>query len=448
MTPSERQQVELLDCYWSRLEEDDPPPPPGLDPEVAATARQLRSLGRLTAHGGGPHPVSRLFDAAGLAAGAPALPRPAGSSRPPVLPRFAVAAALLLALAASIGLWAARPQPATAEEILRQAIAATQTPPSQIRSLVLTETRDDRMAQGQFHTEARRWYQAPDRWRSEYSAWLGDKPLGEEIVVSDGTRVWDYRLPQNVVRVTPLAEAQGIDGPPSPGALGASEGSSLAEVLQRAGACNTPTLKGSAKILGRDSYVIDTGIGSCLTLEPTRSAPRVELWIDKQTLFLLKAVQYGSDGTPLATMQVTSLQFNVPIEASRFKFTAPPGATVQGPQSSPTPDPTSDRGAAGPAFMGVSGIANTSGVAAEYGLPDQSGLVVTTVLPGGPAARAGIRERDLIRTVDGQEVTSLESLQGVLARHHPGDVITVAVVRADGARDLAVTLGASPAHGQ
>jgi outer membrane lipoprotein-sorting protein len=52
------------------------------------------------------------------------------------------------------------------------------------------------------------------------------------------------------------------------------------------------------------------------------------IWVDKETFLILKSVQ-EVDGVVAATTTVTNVQYNAPIEASRFDFTPPPDARVR-----------------------------------------------------------------------------------------------------------------------
>jgi outer membrane lipoprotein-sorting protein len=52
------------------------------------------------------------------------------------------------------------------------------------------------------------------------------------------------------------------------------------------------------------------------------------IWVDKETFLILKSVQ-EVDGAVAATTTVTSVQFNAPMEASRFDFTPPPDARTR-----------------------------------------------------------------------------------------------------------------------
>jgi S1-C subfamily serine protease len=79
------------------------------------------------------------------------------------------------------------------------------------------------------------------------------------------------------------------------------------------------------------------------------------------------------------------------------------------------------------------------------GYAGRSGALVTQVAADGPAAKAGIKELDLITKVDGTAVTEPQQVVDALSKHKPGDTVTVTVYRtADGKEtDVKVTLGKS-----
>lgn len=84
-----------------------------------------------------------------------------------------------------------------------------------------------------------------------------------------------------------------------------------------------------------------------------------------------------------------------------------------------------------------------------YGfLPIKQGAVVDGVLPGSPADKAGVKPGHVITALDGSPVLGRESLSALLAKHRPGDRVTVSVF-ADGVpKNLNITLTRRPDKGK
>jgi S1-C subfamily serine protease len=68
------------------------------------------------------------------------------------------------------------------------------------------------------------------------------------------------------------------------------------------------------------------------------------------------------------------------------------------------------------------------------------------VIPGGPAAAAGIKEGDIIVKVNTQAIDGDHPLDATLSEFAPGDTISVEVLRGGQTQTLSVTLGTRPAN--
>jgi S1-C subfamily serine protease len=98
--------------------------------------------------------------------------------------------------------------------------------------------------------------------------------------------------------------------------------------------------------------------------------------------------------------------------------------------------------------------------------PSEQGLVIVTLVPGGPAEQAGLRgfrivretkrrglltieerridrsQADTIVAVDGEAVTSADSFLSLIEKHRPGERAVLTVVREGKLADIPVTLSA------
>ncbi|MEJ1969520.1 MAG: trypsin-like peptidase domain-containing protein [Rhizomicrobium sp.] len=96
------------------------------------------------------------------------------------------------------------------------------------------------------------------------------------------------------------------------------------------------------------------------------------------------------------------------------------------------------------AWVGADGQPVTADIAASLGIPVPNGVVLKSVYPDGPAARAGLHVGDVIFSVDGQPVSDMQSLNYRIATRKPGDVVKMHVHLGRSAADIAVTLALPP----
>ncbi len=86
-------------------------------------------------------------------------------------------------------------------------------------------------------------------------------------------------------------------------------------------------------------------------------------------------------------------------------------------------------------FLGVSIRDMDSKLAEEKNYKIKSGVYVAAVTDNGAANKAGIKEGDVITTIDDTPVHTSTELQEIIGRKTPGDVIRVGIVR-DGQKDM------------
>jgi S1-C subfamily serine protease len=111
------------------------------------------------------------------------------------------------------------------------------------------------------------------------------------------------------------------------------------------------------------------------------------------------------------------------------------------------------------AYLGASGQTLTPELAAALGVTPDHGVLVARVGPGSPAAEAGVRGGthqislqgqpfivggDVITAMDAAPIATTTDLAAAVARHAPGDVVTLTVSRDGHELELKATLAQRP----
>lgn len=92
-------------------------------------------------------------------------------------------------------------------------------------------------------------------------------------------------------------------------------------------------------------------------------------------------------------------------------------------------------------YIGVSTETVDQSIAAEFGLPVESGALVRFVQPDSPALAAGIERGDIIVKIADRDITSVEDVFAAVRSYKVGDTLPVEVVRSDTRRTFDVMLG-------
>ena len=160
------------------------------------------------------------------------------------------------------------------------------------------------------------------------------------------------------------------------------------------------------------------------------------------------AINEGNSGGPLTNLngQVIGINTAIAGNAQNIGFAIPIN-DVKG-----LIDQVVNTGKLERPYLGVRFIPLTADVAQQYGLSVTNGAYIApsvdasqpSVVSGGPADNAGLKEGDVITKVDGKSVDQNHSLTGVLGQHQPGDKVTLTIVRDGKTQDVDVTLGTAP----
>ena len=88
------------------------------------------------------------------------------------------------------------------------------------------------------------------------------------------------------------------------------------------------------------------------------------------------------------------------------------------------------------AFLGVEIMSVDAVIAQQLSLPGDCGVLVTSVIDGSPAQKAGLQRGDVILSLNNIAVKDVDGFREIMAELNPGDDARIIYVR-DGQRDIA-----------
>ena len=97
-------------------------------------------------------------------------------------------------------------------------------------------------------------------------------------------------------------------------------------------------------------------------------------------------------------------------------------------------------------YLGAQIRSLDEGLAHAFHVPDTSGALVEDVTSGGPAAKAGLKDGDVIRKLNGVVVLDSGQLIATVTERNPGNVVTLEILRGGKTLTLKVTLGGWPSN--
>jgi serine protease DegQ len=84
-------------------------------------------------------------------------------------------------------------------------------------------------------------------------------------------------------------------------------------------------------------------------------------------------------------------------------------------------------------------------LAESLNLPkDTTGVLISGVLDGGPADKAGLKPGDVLRQVNGQSVNDVAALLQRIAQTNPGDEVRISLLRKTKEMNIRIQVGKRP----
>ncbi len=188
------------------------------------------------------------------------------------------------------------------------------------------------------------------------------------------------------------------------------------------------------------------GVGQTVTNGIVSALARTDVGANDFSYFIQTdaAINPGNSGGPLVDMDGNLIGLNTLIY-SRTGSSAGIGFAIPAAMVRRVVETAVGGGhAVNRPWLGAKTQTVDSDAAKSLGLDRAGGAIVLSVYPGGPAARAGIGEGDVIVGADGQPVTDEGVLNYRVATHKPGESISVQIRKGSRVRTLEVRLEAPP----
>ena len=154
------------------------------------------------------------------------------------------------------------------------------------------------------------------------------------------------------------------------------------------------------------------------------------------------AINSGNSGGPLvnAAGEVIGINTAVSSSAENMGFTIPI-SSVKGMLAQ-----LIETGSAERTYLGVYAAEITPEIAKAYNLPVNSGAYLyssstySAIVKDGPAAKAGLKDKDIITAVNGVKVGEAGTLTDLIGEYKPGDTVQLTVIREGNEIAVNVTL--------
>jgi S1-C subfamily serine protease len=247
------------------------------------------------------------------------------------------------------------------------------------------------------------------------------------LTFSDGSVVSSHVVGTDTLSDLAVVRADGATPPP----VQLGEASKL-QVGQLVVAVGNPL-----GLAGSVTAGVVSGLGRSL---PTRAGANVRVIDD--VIQTDAALNPGNSGGALAIASGDVVGINTAVAGNGLGLAIPINPTTRQIVATLMADGRVRR-----AYLGLAGSPAPLPPALAGRREQKSGLRVAQVVPGGPAATAGLREGDLLLSVDGSPVTSAQSLQRLMLADAIGRPVTLTALRNDGLVDIVIVPTELPVGG-
>ncbi len=157
------------------------------------------------------------------------------------------------------------------------------------------------------------------------------------------------------------------------------------------------------------------------------------------------SINQGNSGGPLFDLEGNVIGINTAI-FSPTGGNVGLGFSIPAELAKPVVDQLRATGTVKRGYLGVAIQPLSTDIAAGLGLPKDKGEIVASVEPNGPAAKAGIKQGDVIVRINGSDVTYDNTLSYVVANTPIGSSVPIELVRDGQRRTISATIAQRPSE--
>jgi len=152
------------------------------------------------------------------------------------------------------------------------------------------------------------------------------------------------------------------------------------------------------------------------------------------------AINPGNSGGPLVNAHGELVGINTFIISNSGSF-AGAGFAIPSQMAHAIATQLIEHGKVVHGYVGIAMNDVTPDNARFFDLKNASGAIIAEVTPDSPASRAGLKQGDVITTLNGQAIANASALQVAVSELTPGTTITLGILRNGSPINLSVTIG-------
>jgi len=263
---------------------------------------------------------------------------------------------------------------------------------------------------------------------------VSDKNADYTVFLTNGDKYQAKILAQDPVDDIALIKIDATNLPTLP--LGNSDGVKLGQTVIAIG-----------NALGEFRNTVSIGVVSGLARSVTASDSYGNFETIENVIQTDAAINFGNSGGPLINLNGEVIGINTAIAsgAENIGFALPINRAIRGVRSYQT------LGKITAPFIGIRYTLITSSLQKQKNLPVDYGVLVSkgsngepAVFPDSPAAKAGIKEGDIILEINGQRIDADHTLSAIIKNYNAGDKITLKILRDQQELNIEVVLADRP----